>query len=46
MSIADAVRAVDTSRDGLVVFLDPETASINVLSRRSDGELTLVEIEI
>ena len=46
MSVADAVRAVDVNRDGIVVFLDPETASINVLSRRSDGELTLVEIEL
>ena len=46
MSVADAVRAVDGNRDGIVVFLDPETASINVLSRRPDGELTLVEIEL
>ena len=46
MSVADAVRAVDANRDGIVVFLDPETASINVLSRRSDCELTLVEIEL
>ena len=46
MSVADAVRAVDGNRDGIVVFLDPETASINVLSRRADGELTLVEIEL
>jgi putative sigma-54 modulation protein len=46
MSVADAVRAVDANRDGIVVFLDPETASINVLSRRADGELTLVEIEL
>ena len=46
MSVADAVRAVDVNRDGIVVFLDPETASINVLSRRPDGELTLVEIEL
>ena len=46
MSVADAVREVDGSRDGIVVFLDPETASINVLSRRPDGELTLVEIEL
>jgi putative sigma-54 modulation protein len=46
MSVAEAVRAVGASRDGLVVFLDAETASINVLSRRPDGELTLVEIEL
>ena len=46
MSVADAVRAVDATPDGIVVFLDPETASINVLSRRADGDLTLVEIEL
>ena len=45
MSVADAARAVDGNRDGIVVFRDPETAAISVLYRRHDGELTLVEIE-
>ena len=46
MSVAEAVRALDGSREAIVVFLDPETSSINVLSRRADGELVLVEIEL
>ena len=46
MSVADAARAIDGNHDGIVVFLDPETASINVLYRRLNGELTLVEIEL
>ena len=46
MSVADAARALDGSRDGIVVFLDPESALINVMYHRQDGELTLVEIEL
>ena len=46
MSVADAARAIDGNRDGIVVFLDTETAAINVLYRCHDGELALVEIEL
>ena len=46
MSVADAARAIDGNRDGIVVFLDTDTAAINVLYRRHDGELTLIEIDI
>jgi len=46
MSVADAVRSLDGNREGIVVFLDPESALINVMYRRHSGELTLVEIEI
>jgi len=46
MSIADAARAIDGNRDGIVVFLDTDTAAINVLYRRHDGELTLIEIDV
>ena len=46
MTVADAARALDGNRDGIVVFLDPESALINVLYRRHNGELTLVEIDI
>jgi putative sigma-54 modulation protein len=46
MSVADAVRAIDSNPDGLMVFLNPETASINVMYRRQNGELSLVEIEL
>ena len=40
------VRTLDGRQDGIVVFLDPESGLINVLYRRVNGELTLVEIEI
>jgi putative sigma-54 modulation protein len=45
MSVADAAREVQTAGEGVVVFRDVETASISVLYRRVDGELTLVETE-
>jgi hypothetical protein len=45
MSIADAAREIDANGEGVVVFRDPETDAINVLYRRTDGELTLVETE-
>ena len=45
MSVGDAAKAVDIQREGVVVFRDPETAAINVLYRRTNGELTLVETE-
>jgi putative sigma-54 modulation protein len=46
MSVTDAARALDGNRDGIVVFLDSESALINVMYRRHNDELTLVEIEI
>lgn len=46
MSVADAARAIDGNREGIVVFLDTETAAINVLYRQHDGELTLIEIDV
>ena len=46
MSVAEAARAIDGNRDGIVVFLDTDTAAINVLYRRHDGELTLIEIDV
>jgi len=46
LSVADAVHTLDGRHDGIVVFLDPESGLINVLYRRVNGELTLVEIEI
>ena len=45
MSAADAARQLDAGDAGIVVFRDLETASINVLYRRPDGELALVETE-
>jgi putative sigma-54 modulation protein len=45
MSVSDAAKEVDVARDGVVVFRDPATSAINVLYRRPNGELTLVETE-
>jgi putative sigma-54 modulation protein len=45
MSVSDAARDVDADGDGIVVFRDTETASISVLYRRKNGELTLVQTE-
>jgi ribosome hibernation promoting factor len=45
MSVAEAARAVDSNGDGLVLFRDTETASVSVLYRRRDGELTLVQAD-
>ena len=45
MSVSDAAKEIDVTRDGVVVFRDPMTAAINVLYRRPNGELTLVETE-
>jgi putative sigma-54 modulation protein len=45
MSVADAAREIDRRRDGLVIFRDPERASVSVLYRQPNGELTLVETE-
>jgi putative sigma-54 modulation protein len=45
MTVADAAREVDAGGDGVVVFRDVETATVSVLFRRRDGELTLVQTE-
>ena len=46
MSIADAAREIEAGGDGVVVFRDLETATVSVLYRRTNGELTLVETEV
>jgi len=45
MSVSDAAKEIDVAREGVVVFRDPDTEAINVLYRRPNGELTLVETE-
>jgi putative sigma-54 modulation protein len=45
MSVADALREVEATGEGVLVFRDAETAGISVLFRQSNGELTLVETE-
>ena len=44
-TIRDAAKEMDIARDGVVIFRDPATSAINVLYRRPNGELTLVETE-
>ena len=46
MTVADAAREVQAAGEGVVVFRDLETASISVMYRRVNGELTLVETEV
>jgi putative sigma-54 modulation protein len=45
MSVADAARALAVDGDGVVLFRDVETASVSVLYRRRNGDLTLVQTE-
>ena len=45
MTVSDAAKEMDIAREGVVVFRDPATAAINVLYRRPNGELALVETE-
>ena len=45
MSLADAAREMDAGGDGVLVFRDVETATVSVLYRRRDGELTLVQAD-
>ena len=45
MSVSDAAKEMEIAREGVVVFRDPATEAINVLYRRPNGELALVETE-
>lgn len=45
MSLADAARELEADGDGVVVFRDVETATVSVLFRRRNGDLTLVQAE-
>ena len=45
MTVSDAAKEMDIAREGVVVFRDPSSAAINVLYRRPNGELALVETE-
>ena len=45
MTVSDAAKEMDIAREGVVVFRDPASAAINVLYRRPNGELALVETE-
>lgn len=45
MTVADATRQLEGDGDGVVVFRDLETATISVLYRRRNGDLTLVQTD-
>ena len=45
MTVEEAAREVDAARDGLLVFRNASTDSINVLYRRKDGDFGLIEPE-
>jgi ribosome hibernation promoting factor len=45
MTVEEAAREVDAARDGLLVFRNARTDSINVLYRRKDGDFGLIEPE-
>jgi putative sigma-54 modulation protein len=45
MTVEEAAREVEAGRDGLLVFRNASTDSINVLYRRKDGDFGLIEPE-
>jgi putative sigma-54 modulation protein len=45
LTIEEAVSALDSMRQGVVVFRNSETERVNVLYRRGDGHLGLIEPE-
>jgi putative sigma-54 modulation protein len=45
MSVDDAIESLDSTRIGMVVFRNSETERVNVLYRRQDGNLGLIEPE-
>jgi len=46
MSLSQATREIEAGGDGLVVYRDADTATVSVLYRRSNGELTLIETDV
>lgn len=45
LTVQEAVAGADLRRRGIVVFRNPATDRVNVLYRREDGNLTLIEPE-
>jgi putative sigma-54 modulation protein len=45
MSVEEAIESLDTVRIGLLVFRNTDTERVNVLYRRDDGHLALIEPE-
>lgn len=46
MTVDEAAREVDAARDGLVVFRNATTDAVNVIYRRANGDLGLIEPEV
>ena len=44
-AVEEAIESLDESKSGLVVFRNLETERVNIIYRRSDGNLALVEPE-
>ena len=45
MSVDEAIESLDSTRIGMVVFRNTESERVNVLYRRQDGNLALIEPE-
>jgi hypothetical protein len=46
MSVSDAVREIEVTREGVVVFRDVESDTLSILVRDHEtGELTLVQTD-
>jgi putative sigma-54 modulation protein len=45
MSVEEAIESLDAVRIGVVVFRNTETERVNVLYRRDDGQMALIEPE-
>jgi putative sigma-54 modulation protein len=45
MTVGEAIESLDAARTGLVVFRNSETERVNVVYRRVDGNLALIEPE-
>lgn len=45
MTVEDAARAVGIGEDGIVVFFNAATGAMNVLYRRKNGDLGIIELE-
>ena len=45
LTIEEAIDALDQTQDGAVVFRNPKTERVNVIYRRQDGSLGLIEPE-
>jgi len=45
LAIDEAIEELDGARNGIVVFRNPETERVNIIYRRHDGNLGLIEPE-